>query len=124
MTRPLLSAGRLRHRIQIEERIETQDSDTGDIIYVWQIVNQGEADEWSSLPAAIEPLSAREFIAAASTQAGVTAKITIRRLAGLTAKHRAVDEFGRIWNIRGVLADPVSGLEWQTLPCEEGVNDG
>lgn len=124
MSRPLLSAGKLRHRVRVEDRVETQDSDTGDITFVWQVVNLGEADEWSNLPAAIEPVSAREFIAAASTQAGVTAKITIRYLAGLTAKHRAVDQFGRVWNIRGVLADPVSGLEWQTLPCEEGVNNG
>ena len=28
---------------------------------------------------------------------------------------------GRLFNIEGVLSDPVSGLEYMTLPCSEGL---
>jgi hypothetical protein len=30
----------------------------------------------------------------------------------------------RIYNPQGWLADPVSGIEYLTAPCSEGVNDG
>lgn len=50
-----IKAGRLRHRITIQERVLTQDSDLN-AVYDWRDV----ASVW----AAIEPLSAREFLAA------------------------------------------------------------
>lgn len=110
-----LSAGRLRHRIRIERPGYTQDPITGEMTQGWELV----ADK---VPAAIEPLSAREFIAAQAVQSAVTARIVIRRRdvdAAMRIIHR-----GRIYNIHGVLPDPKSGLEYVTLPCSEGVNDG
>lgn len=109
-----MEAGRLRHRVTLQKTVTTRDPDTGDTIRTWVDV----ATVWAS----VEPLSAREFIASAAMQSKVTARIVIR--------HRAVDHRmrilhrGKIYNIEGVLADPNSGLEYVTLACSEGVNDG
>lgn len=111
-----LAAGRLRHRIRIERPVRTRDPVTGESKREWELVS-------NSVPAAIEPLSAREFIAAQSMQSAVTARITIRRRPDIDATMRIVHR-GQIYNIHGVLADPDSGLEYQTLPVSEGVNDG
>lgn len=78
---------------------------------------------WESVPASLEPLSAREFIAAQATQSQITARIVIRYREGLNAAMRILHN-GRIYNIHGILSDPVSGLDYLTLPCSEGVSDG
>ncbi len=114
----LLNSGSLRHRIEIQEPVEVQDSDTGDVTFEWDTV-----DGCDSVPAEIAPLSAREFIASAATQSKVVARIVIRYRAGITAKMRALHR-GRVYNIEGVLADADSGLEYLTLPVSEGVNNG
>lgn len=109
-------AYRLRHRIRIERPGYTQDPVTGEMTQGWELV----ADK---VPAAIEPLSAREFIAAQAVQSAVTARIVIRRRDGVDATMRIIHR-GKIYNIHGVLPDPKSGLEYVTLPCSEGVSNG
>lgn len=112
----MLDAGRLRHRVTIQARTNIQDPVTGESVIAW-------VDEWVDIAAAIEPLSAAERIAAQAQRSEVTARITIRPLSGLTAAHRLLHN-GRVFNIAGVIPDPDSGLEWMTLPCSEGANDG
>ena len=51
----MLRAGRLRHRVDIEEPVDTQDSVTGELVSAWVPVH-------TNLPAAIEPLSVRDFM--------------------------------------------------------------
>lgn len=109
-----LEAGKLRHRVSLQSQLQTQNPVTGDIAITWVEV----AEIWAS----VEPLSAREFIAAQAVQSNVTTRITIRK--------REVDATMRIvygstvYNIHGVLSDPMSGNEYLTLPCSQGVNDG
>lgn len=110
-----LAAGKLRHRVALQEQIESQDATTGEVTPTWVT----RAEVW----AAVEPLSAREFIAAQSTQSQISVRITIRQRSDITAKWRVLHR-GKAYNVHGVLADPVSGLEYQTLPCSEGTNDG
>lgn len=110
-----LSAGRLRHRVRIEKPTHTQDPITGEMVLSWDLVAE-------KVPAAIEPLSAREFIAAQAVQSQVTTRIVIRRRE-IDASMRIVHG-GKVYNIHGVLPDAVSGLEYVTLPCSAGVNDG
>lgn len=111
-----LSAGRLRHRIDIQKREQVQDPVTGAMTTTW-------VNEWSSVPAAIEPLSVREFMQSQANQAEISARITIRYREGLVATMRIVHK-DRIYNPEGFLQDPDSGLEYVTIPCSEGVNDG
>jgi SPP1 family predicted phage head-tail adaptor len=113
---PSLNAGRLRHRVDIQARQENQGPDSGDSVVAWVTV-------WASVPAAIEPLSAREFLAAQTTQAQVVARITLRYREGLDASMRIVHG-SSIYNIAGLLPDKDSGLEYFTVPVSKGVNEG
>jgi SPP1 family predicted phage head-tail adaptor len=109
-----LEAGRLRHRVAIERFEVTQDPVTGAVTESWTEI----AKVW----AGIEPLSVREFVQSAAGQSEVTARITIRNrdiLATDRITHR-----GAVYNIRGVLPDKESGLEYITLPVGTGVNEG
>lgn len=110
-----MQAGKLRHRIRFEEPAATQDPLTGEMVTGWQEV----ATVWGSL----EPLSARDFIAAQANQSEITARILIRYRDGITPQMRAVHR-GKAYKIHGVLPDPKSGIHYLTLPVSEGVSDG
>lgn len=112
----MLDAGRLRHRVTIQARANVQDPVSGETAVVW-------TDAWINVAAAFEPLSARERIDAQAQHSQVSARVTLRPLAGLTAQHRLVHN-GRVYNIEGVIPDPDSGLEWLTLPVSDGDSDG
>jgi SPP1 family predicted phage head-tail adaptor len=110
-----MKAGKLRHKVQIQKKTAAQDNITGAVTYTWSKL----ADVWAS----IEPLSAREFIAAQAVQSKVSARITIRYRDDIDATMRILHG-NKIYNIAGVLTDPKSGLEYITLPVSEGVNEG
>lgn len=110
-----IASGKLRHKVALQKQVRTQDPETGAMVTTWQTV----ANVWAS----VEPLSAREFIAAQAAQSAVSARIVIRHRPDVDATMRILHR-GRIYNIEGVLADPRSGREYLTLPCSEGVNDG
>lgn len=110
----MIQAGKLRHRVVIQKQDESQSQSDGSIIVDWVDV----AKVWC----AIDPLSARDFVAAQAEASKITTRITIRYRSDITAKmrlyHPAKDMY---YNIEGVLADKDSGLEYLTLPCSEGV---
>ncbi|EIC82153.1 phage head closure protein [Serratia sp. M24T3] len=110
-----MQAGKLRHRIMLQKPANLRDPETGSVIPGWEDVKKLWAD--------VVPLSAREFIAAQAVQSEVTTRITLRKRSDVTNQHRIIFR-GQVYNIQGVLPDPVSGLEYMTLPCSEGVNDG
>jgi SPP1 family predicted phage head-tail adaptor len=123
-----LQAGRLRHRVRIERYDYVLDS-SGDVI---QDPNSGEVlRDWvvvDEVWAAIEPLSTREFIQSQALQSQVNTRIVIRHRDDVDAACRLVHvRLNRpdvIYNPAGILADPESGLEYITMPCSQGVNDG
>lgn len=110
-----MQAGKLRHRITLQKPVKTQSPSTGAVINAWKDV----AVIWAD----VVDLSAREFIAAQAAQSEITTRITVRYRDDVTSKHRILFR-GRVYNIHGVLADDKSGLEYLTLPCSQGVNDG
>lgn len=110
----MLDSGKLRHRVSIERVSLIQDATTGAMVETWTEI----AKVW----AAVEPLSAREFVQSAAGQSEVTARITIRAR-DIQAKDRIIHR-GTVYNIRGVLHDKESGLEYITLPVGTGVNEG
>lgn len=119
-------SGKYRHRVRLEENLEQvdsngetiQDPNTGGITYAWTPVGT----YWAS----IEPLSAKEFIAAQSVQSQVTTRISMRKPARMDAAMRLVHmvngQPGTVFNIHGILSDRESGLEYVTLPVSQGVN--
>lgn len=108
-----MKIGKLRHRVTIQVNTPTQDATTGVVTDVWTTF----ATVWAS----VEPLSAREFIAAANTSSQVVARVVIRYLAGVVPSMRIVHG-SRTYNIEGVLADLRTGTEYLTLPVSEVVN--
>lgn len=110
-----MRAGKLRHRVALQQKMQTQDPATGELLDDWVTF----ATVWAS----VEPLSAREFIAAQAGQSEITARVVLRYRDGITAEMRLVHQ-GQIYNIHGVLPDPVSGRHYLTLPVSMGVNDG
>lgn len=109
-----LAAGKLRHRVVIQQPVETQDGITGAMEVSWADV----ATVWAS----IEPLSAREFIASQAEDSQISARITIRYRAGISAKMRLYHQAkGLYYDIHGPLSDKESGLEYITIPVSEGL---
>lgn len=110
-----MQAGKLRHRITLQKPVKTQSGSTGAVINIWE--------DAAVLWADVVDLSAREFVATQAAQSEVTTRITIRYRDDVTPKNRLVFR-GQIYNIHGALTDDKSGLEYLTLPCSKGVNDG
>ncbi len=111
-----MDAGKLRHRVDFERRVDVQDPDTGAVTPTWLKVA-------SAVPASIEPLSVREFMAGQAVQSEVTTRIVVRYRDGLEAAMR-IRVGGRIYNPHGFLADTDSGRDYLTIPCSDGVNEG
>ncbi len=118
-----MEAGRLRHRITLQERVTSQD-EHGDPVVTWT--------SWAEIvPAEIVPVSGREFLAGQGIVGQVTTKIRIRWRPGVVETMRALHTVdagspGRvdIYNIAAVLPDPDSGRVFVWLMCARGVNDG
>jgi len=106
----MLKAGNLRHRIALQRKQQTQNPQTGAMVTTWVT------------EAAVEPLSAREFIAAQAVQSDVSVRITVRYRPGITSAMRLLHD-GKVYGITGVLADKDSGREYLTLPCAELPHD-
>lgn len=105
-------AGKLRHRVSLQEFTTTVDEETGNRERTWTEVRK--------LWAAVEPLSGREFVSAAASQSKVTTRITILYRSGITHEMRVVYR-GKIYNIEAVLSDQDSGVQYLTLPCSQEV---
>lgn len=103
-----LPAGRLRHRVKIEELVVELDSD-GAQVEAWVPFGDGRY-----LPAEISPLSARELIAAQAVHSKVTTRIRLRYRSGITASMR-VRHRDMVYEIEGVIPDPDSGRRLVTL---------
>lgn len=110
-----LDAGLLRHVINIQEQIQTRD-DFGGVEVAWM-------EKFPKVYARYEPLSGRELFANGQMQSQVTTRFTIRYRDGIDTKQRIVFK-NRVYNIHAVVEDNVSGIEWITLHCSEGLNDG
>ena len=111
---PTIEAGRLRHSVTIQRQTHTQNSKTGEITVAWTDV--------ATVRAAVEPVSAREFVAAQEPNSKITARVTIRYRSGIDASMRLIHR-GRLYNIHGVLEDMGSGRDYLTLTVSEGIND-
>lgn len=110
-----LQAGRLRHNLIIQENRPGRDPDNGAVIPVWV--------ELVTVRGSFEPLSARDFIAAAAAQTKLSARAVVRYRADIKEKMRLVHA-GRVFLIQGALPDKESGREYLTLLLSEDLSDG
>lgn len=107
-----LAAGKLRHKVVIQRPDVAQNPTTGEMEQSWVELDR----VWAS----VEPASVREFIGSSAEQSEVKGKVIIRRRPDVDATMR-IQYRGLTYQILGVLTDPVSGLEYITLPTAEGV---
>nr|WP_236165703.1 phage head closure protein [Pseudomonas fulva] len=113
-----MQAGKLRHRIDIQEHTTSRDPVTGEY---------GEPQwitRWGRCPARVEPLSSKDLLAAKAAQTEATTRMVIRYRQGVVSEMRIIyrDE---VYSIEGPpLEDAGSGLEYLTLLVSKGVRDG
>jgi SPP1 family predicted phage head-tail adaptor len=85
--------GKLRHRVEIQEFTTVIDDD-GYPTENWGTI----ATVWAS----VEPVSGKEYWAAAAVQAETTVKVTMRYRDGITTAHR-LRFGGRVYDIKAVI---------------------
>lgn len=112
-----MRAGDLRHPIEIQQSTAVRDPATGEFgDPVWQSF----ANTWAS----VEPLSAKDLIAARAAQSEATGRMVIRYRPGVLPTMRIVYR-GEVYSIEGPpLEDDKSGLEYLTILVSKGVRDG
>lgn len=115
-------ANRLRHRVEIQEQTETQNSTTGVITKAWSTVYLDSNTPLDSVPAEVLTGAGREFNASGQIQAEVAARINLRWFPGLTQSMRILWD-GRVFNIGSIETDVTARREYR-LKCTAGVNDG
>jgi len=117
-----MDAQRLRHRIEFQELVEEQDSETGASITTWQTAYLDSDTPLDSVPAEVLTGPGREFRGTGTTQAEATARINCRWFPGLLETWRVLWD-GRIYNIQSIETDITGRIEWR-LRCVDGVSDG
>lgn len=111
-----LAAGKLRHRVQLQMQVQTQDSQTGEAIISW-------VDVGGKVWAFVRYASARDFRQSAADQSEAIGDLTIRYRSDIGPTWRALHK-GRPLNLKAPLADDGSGNEYLTIPFTEGVSQG
>lgn len=112
----MLPAGKLRHRVTIQELVSTQNDSNGNVDTSWMAFA-------ANLPADVHPLSGREFIAAGAEQSEIVQRIVIRYLAGVKVSMRVLHG-AKVFDVKAALADPDSGREYITLHVSEVKQEG
>lgn len=113
-----MQAGKLRHRIDIQEQQTLRDPATGEF---------GDTEwvtRWARCPAQVQPMSTRDVVAARANQSEATARMVIRYRPGVLSTMRVLyrDE---VYSIEGPpLEDAESGQDYLTLLVSKGVKDG
>jgi SPP1 family predicted phage head-tail adaptor len=103
-----MRAGRLRHRIKIQEYTESQNT-YGEVTKNWT--------DYATVWATFEPIKGKEFWESQQINAEITTKVTMRYLAGVKSKMRIL--LGtRIFEIDSVINPEERNRELQLLVKE------
>lgn len=112
-----MNAGRLRHRIDVEQRTETQDA-SGDPVVAWSTLG--------TIWGAVEPLRGRESTYAGEQILGeMDTRITVRwspLSAQITVGHRLTHQ-GSLFNVVSAAHVKLAQREVEIM-AKSGVNDG
>ena len=110
----MVQIGDMRHRVEIQHPLETQTT-TGETSRSWKCL----ANVWAK----VQPLSAKERLAAQAAEVEDTHKVTIRYRDGVDAKNRIVwkhNELTKTLEITGVI-DQMARERYLILMCTEAV---
>jgi SPP1 family predicted phage head-tail adaptor len=104
----VMRIGELRHRVVLQKKEITED----------ELKQQSEVwTEITTIWAAIEPLSGREYFAAKQVNAEISARITIRYRKGITPDMRMVFD-GRVFEVISIV-NPKERCGSLVLMCRE-----
>lgn len=117
-----MESQRYRHRVEVQEKTETQDSETGAIEYTWDTVMLDSDTPLDSVPAEVLTGPGREFNAADAKQAETSARIQMRWFPGLLPTMRIVWE-SQNFDILSIEVDATARREYR-LRVKQGPNDG
>ena len=115
-------AHRLRHRVTVQELVETQDTNTGAITRGWETAILDDGTILDAVPAEVLTGPGREFVQSGATQGEIAARINMRWFPGLTQKMRILWD-NQIFNIVSIETDMTARQEYR-LRCKAGVSDG
>jgi SPP1 family predicted phage head-tail adaptor len=113
---------RLRHRVAIQEQVETQNSNTGAMTITWENVMLNSDVVLSAVPAEVLTGAGREMVQGGAVQGEITARINMRWFPGLTQAMRVLWD-GNVFNIKSIETD-LTGRQEYRLKCIAGLNDG
>jgi SPP1 family predicted phage head-tail adaptor len=109
-----IRAGRLRHRVTIEKRVESRSA-TGAVQFTW-------TTHAANVPAEIIHGKGKEVFQSDQQQNWIFATVTIKFVPGITTKMR-VNNNGVLYDISAILPDP-SQQSYLDLWCAQGINLG
>lgn len=113
---------RYRHRVEVQGKTETQDSETGALEYSWETVYLDSDTPLDSVPAEVLTGPGREFNAADAKQAETSARIQMRWFPGLLPTMRIVWE-SQNFDILSIEVDATARREYR-LRVKQGPTDG
>ena len=113
---------RLRHRVSIQEQIETQNTSTGAMSIAWEDVVLDAETVLNSVPAEVLTGAGREIDQAGAMQGEIVARINMRWFPDLLQSMRIVWD-GKVFNIKSIETD-LTGRQEYRLRCIAGLNDG
>jgi head-tail adaptor len=117
-----VNPGRYRHRVAIEEKVDTQDATTGEVVRTWASIVLDSNTDLDSVPAECLTGPGREFKEGQTTQRAADLRVRLRWFDGLTTANRLVWD-GKNYNITGIETDETGRREYR-LTCVYGLNDG
>ena len=112
----MLAAGELNERVTLQQRDTTSQNSLGENVAAW-------VDVGTSIAAKVEPISGREYFAAAQMQSTIDVRFTIRHRAGVLPTMRVMWR-GNAYDIVGEPIDPNARREWLELMTVHGKRDG
>lgn len=97
-----MNSGKLKHRIEVQESINTRDEFGAISSQTWET--------FCLMWASIEPLSGREYFTAVQMQSEISHKITMRYKSGIKPHYRILWN-GRIFDIQSILNKEERNIE-------------
>jgi len=88
-----MNAGQLRHRLNVQTKVETRDT-RGGVTETWSTA----VTRWGS----IMPLSMKQQMEADQLDAKVSHRIVMRYFSGLTDQHRLLEGSSRVFHISSI----------------------
>lgn len=119
----MINSGKYRHRIHIQEPVDTQDADTGAVERTWETVYIDSNTPLDAVPAQVLTGPGREIHAAGTKLAETTARISFRWFGPNLRHDMRILWDGRVYDIVSIEMDVTARREYR-LRVKDGLTDG